>query len=470
MRRRDWLGSLALASVPGLVHARRSERVDVVVVGAGLAGLEAALQLQSQGAKVRVFEAGQRVGGRVRTIESNGLRFETGATEFADSYARCQKRITEFGLTLATGSPPSREMTLCIDDDLIDASRWSEAKANTLDEPWGTQLPPMILSGLLQRHNPLATSGDWALDRHADLDISLFEFLRGKGTPANVLALADVGANYNALHSTSALDALRRDAMRKDASATGGVKLLDGGSSRLPEAMAQRLGDRISLDSEVAGIAKLRRGYRIALADGRSVEARAVIVAVPCARTDAISLVDVDHVDSIAPLWRARPMTAISQVHLRPLAPFWLDDGFPATMWSDSALERVFAIRNAAGEVERLLVWLNGKGAQRADNLGSELASFAKLELARVRPASRGKVEVLHTVRWSQLPGIGGAYAEVSPGQSGAVKAALKSLPAFASANRGLAFAGEHMVFDVPGIEAALASGERAAAGVSNVL
>lgn len=419
---------------------------------------------------MRVFEAGQRVGGRVRTIESNGLRFETGATEFADSYARCQKRITEFGLTLATGSPPSREMTLCIDDDLIDASRWSEAKANTLDEPWGTQLPPMILSGLLQRHNPLATSGDWALDRHADLDISLFEFLRGKGTPANVLALADVGANYNALHSTSALDALRRDAMRKDASATGGVKLLDGGSSRLPEAMAQRLGDRISLDSEVAGIAKLRRGYRIALADGRSVEARAVIVAVPCARTDAISLVDVDHVDSIAPLWRARPMTAISQVHLRPLAPFWLDDGFPATMWSDSALERVFAIRNAAGEVERLLVWLNGKGAQRADNLGSELASFAKLELARVRPASRGKVEVLHTVRWSQLPGIGGAYAEVSPGQSGAVKAALKSLPAFASANRGLAFAGEHMVFDVPGIEAALASGERAAAGVSNVL
>ena len=53
---------------------------DVVVIGAGLAGLHAALILQDAGCDVRVLEAQQRIGGRVHSMGRPGLQAEAGGT------------------------------------------------------------------------------------------------------------------------------------------------------------------------------------------------------------------------------------------------------------------------------------------------------------------------------------------------------------------------------------------------------
>jgi phytoene dehydrogenase-like protein len=55
-----------------------TERVDVVVVGAGLAGLNAAYHLREAGLDVTVCEAGDVVGGRVRTDVVDGFRLDRG--------------------------------------------------------------------------------------------------------------------------------------------------------------------------------------------------------------------------------------------------------------------------------------------------------------------------------------------------------------------------------------------------------
>ncbi|MBG6205809.1 monoamine oxidase [Labrenzia sp. EL_126] len=68
-----------LTSLASNATARKLTGTKVVVIGAGLAGLAAAKQLQERGAKVIVLEAGDYVGGRIRTDMSLGAPFEFGA-------------------------------------------------------------------------------------------------------------------------------------------------------------------------------------------------------------------------------------------------------------------------------------------------------------------------------------------------------------------------------------------------------
>ena len=56
-----------------------SERWDVVVIGAGMAGLAAARTLAEAGQRVLVLEASERVGGRIRTVRVGGVVVELGA-------------------------------------------------------------------------------------------------------------------------------------------------------------------------------------------------------------------------------------------------------------------------------------------------------------------------------------------------------------------------------------------------------
>jgi phytoene dehydrogenase-like protein len=63
-----------------------TEQVDVVVVGAGLAGLAAAVDLQKAGLDVVVCEAGDAIGGRVRTDVVDGFRLDRGFQVLLPAY------------------------------------------------------------------------------------------------------------------------------------------------------------------------------------------------------------------------------------------------------------------------------------------------------------------------------------------------------------------------------------------------
>lgn len=71
-------GEPAATAVP--VVQVRPPAVDVLVLGAGVAGLAAAAELQAAGASVHVVEARQRIGGRVWTDGSLGLPLDLGAS------------------------------------------------------------------------------------------------------------------------------------------------------------------------------------------------------------------------------------------------------------------------------------------------------------------------------------------------------------------------------------------------------
>jgi monoamine oxidase len=97
----------ALALAPPF-FARSGERAPpvgrsqkVIVVGAGIAGLIAALELMNAGHDVTVLEARMRPGGRVHTLRdefSDNLYAEAGAYDFSDAYTLLQHYIRLFNL------------------------------------------------------------------------------------------------------------------------------------------------------------------------------------------------------------------------------------------------------------------------------------------------------------------------------------------------------------------------------------
>ncbi len=80
-------------------------RADVVVVGAGLAGLRCAGLLGRAGLEVQLLEASDQVGGRVRTDRVDGFLLDRGFQVFNDAYPAARRALDLEALQLRTLDP-----------------------------------------------------------------------------------------------------------------------------------------------------------------------------------------------------------------------------------------------------------------------------------------------------------------------------------------------------------------------------
>jgi hypothetical protein len=111
--RREFLAFLAAAASPAAAQvqtlARRGPAQQVIVLGAGLAGLCSDYELQTQGHQVTVLEAQSRPGGRVRTLRENfapGLYGERARRKNPAKF-RQEPGSTALGLTSAASGTTS---------------------------------------------------------------------------------------------------------------------------------------------------------------------------------------------------------------------------------------------------------------------------------------------------------------------------------------------------------------------------
>lgn len=409
---------------------------DVVVIGAGLAGLRCALALREAGLEVRVLEAADAPGGRIRTDVVDGFRADRGFQLLNPAYPAVARwvalpalRLQSFGAGVAarTGTGlavlghPLHEPSLLASTagaglrrprELIATARWARAlltprRAQTLsqvlargpDQDLGTALDAAGLDGLLRTvlerffagvllSDDLSTSNRFAL---------LLSWMFVRGVPG----------------------------------------LPHHGMQALPGQLADALGARVQLASPAESVVAAE-GRVTVVAAGRSHTARAVVVAVGARAAERLVGLDAPATRGVVTTW-------------------WATDEAP----TDSALLYVDARPRAGGPVVNCAVVSNAAPSYAPPGQHLVQAS-ALLDSSRAPSGSdlrrhAGEILGCSTAGWREL-----VRHEVPD--------ALPAQPAPYSARRpvalgdGVFVCGDHR--DTASIQGALVSGQRAADAV----
>ncbi len=444
---------------------------DVVVIGAGLSGVHAALTLEAVGVRVLVLEAQQRVGGRIHSMRQLGGTAEAGGTYIGAGYKRVIGAAERYGVELMDVTPVLqffREQDLALDGAIIRQSEWPTHPANDFPERDKEQMPWSYHRLLTMRDNPLDAPGDWLDPRHAALDVSAHEWLRGLGLSERAIALA-YGLNVSFgrdAHDVSALLLLFRGAFSKQQRALSSSASLGftarHGVQRIPEAMASALRGGVELDHAVVAIDLDDRGAIVTCANGRRLRASQVISSVPPSVLKRIALepkLPPVQAEAVATL----PSQPLTQVYFAPRSNFWEQDGFAPSLFTDTRAGMLAAARNRDDptEVTSLTAWITGDNAAALDRLPPDDAGRAVLAaIETLRPAAGGQLEVIGLQSWGTDAYAGGAWAYFRPGQVTRFAAEL------GRAHGRLKFCGEHLATESRGMEGAMETGEEAAAAV----
>ncbi|MGH2986964.1 MAG: flavin monoamine oxidase family protein [Solirubrobacterales bacterium] len=267
-------------TAPGAAGAG-DQRSNVIVIGAGLAGLTAAERLVRHGLTVRVLEARGRVGGRTYSRELAGQSVDLGAEHIGPNHKgmlaltkRLGIRVSDSGLFRAKSRwqvggldkvgnlPPARIRDL-LRSGAVMARVKQEARKLPIDEPWNAPT-----ARFLDR----VSLADW-LDaaRITGSAREVHNALWEDGFTVEIERISMLQIAWTVRRSGGVVAAIR-DIIAYE---------VEGGTQTIAEALAQKLGFRVTLEAPVELVARDGDELSVVTADETTYQAEQVIVAVP---------------------------------------------------------------------------------------------------------------------------------------------------------------------------------------------
>jgi len=248
-----------------------AEQVDVVVVGAGLAGLAAARRLTAAGRSVLVLEAADEVGGRVRTDEVDGFHLDRGFQVALTAYPELHRQLDVEALHLRSFDPGAVVWTGRRLHRVGDPLRQPTAVVSSALAPVGSIADKARLARLLLR---LRFADPQQLMRGED--VATIDALRAEGFSERIIErffrplLGGIQLDAELTASRRMFDVVMRSL------AVGSSAVPAAGMGAIPRQLAASLPDgTIRLDSPVASVA----AGSVTTTDGRTVRAAQVVVA-----------------------------------------------------------------------------------------------------------------------------------------------------------------------------------------------
>ena len=432
---------------------------SVIVVGAGLAGLTAAVELQKHGATVTVIEAQDRIGGRVLTMRgafADGQHAEAGADFIDEEHQAIKQVAAEYRLKLR---PVLKQGFSFVP---YHAAPRSHAKPLSGDVVW-TKLSDMLCP-LVQAYQLAEERWDsavaetlasqsvaqWLNDQRAETSLrAVVRGLRG-------FFLADPEElSLLALVEQLASDVPGRQPMYR----------IEGGNDRLPQALAAKLGKALYLKHVARALRHDKASVRLVVetATGGSTQVTAdyIILAVPATTLREIP---------IRPLLPARQAQAIATLKYGRVTktllqfdrPFWRRRGRPRAIGTDAPTGAVWdANEEQAGAKGILTLMAGGQASEDSQKLVAQRGVSGLVHSLEWFGAASAPLLHSRMVIWEEDPWVRGGYAYFHAGHDPSLRRWL------ARPFGRILFAGEHTSLKWQGyMNGAVESGLRAAAEV----
>jgi len=446
-----------------------SQPKRVIVLGAGLAGLAAAWELQEAGHEVTVLEARTRPGGRVHTLRApfaDGLYAEAGAVAFSTNYTHANRYIDALGLEREDWAVPELRPLY-----FLNGRRFALAPDQPTDWPYALTAEEQRLGplGIVQRYvidtlpSEITDPDSWKRPPLAGLDrVSLGQYMREHGASAAAVELIRDTQWFGA--GIEIISALTSALSNFGLFAAARPFVLAGGNDRLPHGMAKRLSRSVRYGVRVVGIRDRGTGVEVRSYRGEraeTFEAERVVCSLP-----ATVLRDVSIEPALADDQRAAiaqlPYLDTTRTYLQVSRGFWFDEGVTGSAATNLPIMDVArqpsSRAGAAGERIVLESHVRGPQARRlAARPEREIVEHTLREMTKVHPRIGEFCEGGVVKAWSEDPYALAAYSWAGPGDVG------RYLESLQRPHGRIHFAGEHTSILSASMEGALRSGVRAA-------
>ncbi len=404
--------------------------LDVIVIGAGLSGLVCATRLVAGGARVRVLEARDRVGGRLLGVAAGDGVFDLGGQWWTAGQARLAALADELGvarvrqfrdggsiLAVEPAGPP-RSLPGRLFDALARGRRLAAlsrmiARAGAGDAPaaWdrdslGAWLEREVPDVGLRTHVAVHCEMTFAADPH---ELSLLDYLTQLGA---------TGGHGDPFDGN-----------------TGDEHRFVPGAHALPARLAAALGDRVTLATAVRAVDDTGAGVQV-VTDTATLRASHVVLALPpaAARTIAVSPALPAAVTAAVTATRPGPVVKCVAVYDRA---FWRDDGRSGEAYLRPGLVRATVDACTPDGVPALAAFIVAAGAAAWSDASSPAVVAA--DLARLYGAAAASPTAFAFHDWGCDAWSHGCVAGLPPGARSA----------------GAAWRGPHGRIHVAGTEAA---------------
>jgi monoamine oxidase len=405
---------------------------DVIVIGAGLAGLRCATDLVAAGLDVVVLEARDRVGGRVFSHHfDNGQHCERGAEFIDGNHTVVLALARDLGLTLTERST-----------DL-------DARATLVDA--GGRAVPMYLHATLA---PDCERWEQAVARLRCTDefeaLTLGDLLHELGL--SMMSRVVIGRDVRTEFMLPPEEVSQRFAAQVASNQVHGQRerhRVVGGNDLLAKGLAERLGARVRLGVAVSSVDA--DAGEVVLADGSLLAAGAVVATVP--------------LPVLSRLWPEMPLElgAVgygigAKISVQFSRRLWLDYSRNGTVLSDRSWGHLWETTDdQSGDTGVLTSLLSSHDGAAFASLPEALDRVVH-EVDRIFPGARGLAGERVLTDWTNDPYSLGAYTCFGPRQWTAAQ------PALHATHGRLWLAGEHADGFAGFMEGAVRSGARVAA------